>query len=1465
MKTKPRLFVRWFASRNLIALTLAAAGVLLCAPNVQAANTRYAVATGDWNSTATWAATAGGASGASVPVAGDTAYISGGAFTVTVSDSEYCATLNVNTNGSAKLEVQSGGTLTMTGTATINNSANITVDSNGTFAGAVLTVTSGTFNNNGTATLTGNATGAGSIIQGSSASLKYGGTSTITTQNYSGSGNTVIYSGAAQTCKSGNTYQNLTLSGSGAKTLTGVTSISGTLTMDGSCTATLIASSTIGNITLNGTYSGTLTGAASDGVTGNVTVNAGTFTAGATMTVGGNLAVSGGTFKTANSASALAVTGTTTVNGGTLSLNGSTATATFTGDVTLSSGTFSDVGGAPTFAGNLILNGGTLTDGGGTYTFSGTSKQINGTASSLTLGSVAVTGSYSLGGSVASLTVGTALSGNGSFNGPVNVLAGGNLSPGLNATTIGTLTLPNSGATALTLNGNVLNFKLPASGTTCDKIAIAGRLNFNGVNTINVTAASGAAANTYTLMTCGSTNGTGSLVLPNGSTNMGNLTLAVSGTAVTLTVGAGGLNSDVWVGVGATNAWDTSSTLWTRNGTASQAYVNGDAVTFDDTSTNLYVTNGTSLASYSPDYVIFNNNSKNYTVSANIGGSGSLCQLGTGTTTLGGSNSYTGPTTISAGTLLISGQAGQYAGGFTIANGGTLQIGAGSASPGQLNSGFYAGNITNNGTINGNGYGVNPQTLSGTISGSGGVACNGQAANGQSLTLTGPNTFTGNVTVGVTSANLYFNSIADSGTSALGFGNLQIGSGNQAGSVAYNSSGATAATTSRTITLGNAANNTHEIDNNSANAGATLALNGPLVLTPASNGGVKNFTLGGSNSGTNTFASTITNPPSGILNLTKTGAGTWLLAASNSYSGTTTITLGILEADNNSALGTGLLKFNGGTLSNNVSCTLTNPVNLAATNATVGVGSGRRLTLGGVITNSFKLTVVGPGTLVLTNVNTYTNATTISSGTLLVNGSISGAVTNLSGATLGGNGTIGGAVTFADGSLAVFTNGSPLTLSSSLIIPGNTVVHLNLPSTPTPGDYTLATYNTSGSSGSFNSTPVIDSGSLGANTGTIVTGSGTVTLHVLSSGGGAVATTNQVLLVSGTPNYGNTLTFTATVYTNGVTAANATSNFVFKVDGAPVQTNGITSGAANFTIATLTAATHSITAEYSGDANYLPSTNTLSQTVGKATPTLVLTSSAQTNGYLSSVTFTASVSPTGATGSVQFRTNGAAFGGPVGLTSGVVSTNLSTLPRGTNTIVAEYSGDANYQPSTNSLPQVVTNHPPVAVADSLSWGKGTSSKNISIASLLANDTDADSDTITLISVDAASANGVTLTTNATYVQYTGALTNNDSFQYTISDGYGGTATALVSITATNTASAPSGSISVNNGPVTTVFFGITGDSYVVQRNTNLTTGVWVPISTNTVPASGAITNVDGFGDLNAPPYPSAAYYRLQTH
>jgi hypothetical protein len=93
--------------------------------------------------------------------------------------------------------------------------------------------------------------------------------------------------------------------------------------------------------------------------------------------------------------------------------------------------------------------------------------------------------------------------------------------------------------------------------------------------------------------------------------------------------------------------------------------------------------------------------------------------------------------------------------------------------------------------------------------------------------------------------------------------------------------------------------------------------------------------------------------------------------------------------------------------------------------------------------------------------------------------------------------------------------------------------------------------------------------------------------------------------------------------------------------------------------------------------------------------------------------------------------------------------------------------------------------PPVANPDSVIRGRGDAYLNLSITNLLANDRSANGFTVTLSGVDAASANGVTLTTNAGYIQYNGVVAGNDSFHYSISDGHGGAASALVFITATN--------------------------------------------------------------------------------
>ena len=147
------------------------------------------------------------------------------------------------------------------------------------------------------------------------------------------------------------------------------------------------------------------------------------------------------------------------------------------------------------------------------------------------------------------------------------------------------------------------------------------------------------------------------------------------------------------------------------------------------------------------------------------------------------------------------------------------------------------------------------------------------------------------------------------------------------------------------------------------------------------------------------------------------------------------------------------------------------------------------------------LVKTGSGKWTLSGINSYTGTTTVNSGTLLINGTNSGpgSVTVAATTTLGGIGAIGGNVTYASGALAHFTKGSPLAIAGTLSLNDN-VVHLVLPTDLRGGTYTLATYLATGSTGSFNGTPVIDSGSLVAgSTASVTTGSGFVKLVV--SGG----------------------------------------------------------------------------------------------------------------------------------------------------------------------------------------------------------------------------------------------------------------------------------------------------------------------------------------------------------------------------
>jgi hypothetical protein len=235
---------------------------------------------------------------------------------------------------------------------------------------------------------------------------------------------------------------------------------------------------------------------------------------------------------------------------------------------------------------------------------------------------------------------------------------------------------------------------------------------------------------------------------------------------------------------------------------------------------------------------------------------------------------------------------------------------------------------------------------------------------------------------------------------------------------------------------------------------------------------------------------------------------------------------GTLVVGHNTALGSGALTVNGGILAaaggfrqlgnslivggdfqigngNGQSWGWVGPVNLGGAIRTITTSNFWQID--GVISSGGLIAASPNGSqLELRAANTYAGGTTVS-GFLTVNntsgsGTGSGTVTVQTNGILAGTGTIGGAVTFEAGSFARLGTSGVLKLNSSLIISGSAKVQLAMSNNVPIGSYTLATYNTSGSSGAFNSSPLISSGSFAPGTqGAITTSGGNVVLQVTAS------------------------------------------------------------------------------------------------------------------------------------------------------------------------------------------------------------------------------------------------------------------------------------------------------------------------------------------------------------------------------
>jgi len=124
-------------------------------------------------------------------------------------------------------------------------------------------------------------------------------------------------------------------------------------------------------------------------------------------------------------------------------------------------------------------------------------------------------------------------------------------------------------------------------------------------------------------------------------------------------------------------------------------------------------------------------------------------------------------------------------------------------------------------------------------------------------------------------------------------------------------------------------------------------------------------------------------------------------------------------------------------------------------------------------------------------------------------------------------------------------------------------------------------------------------------------------------------------------------------------------------------------GIAVFVTSNLSSGSHSLTASYGGDPTHAPSvsaavTETVSQNATATSLKAVPTSSSPGQN----VTLTATVSPSGATGTVSFL-DGLSTIGTAALNTGTASFNVSTLTTGNHSLTASYGGDANDAASTS--------------------------------------------------------------------------------------------------------------------------------------------------------------------------------------
>jgi autotransporter-associated beta strand protein len=361
-----------------------------------------------------------------------------------------------------------------------------------------------------------------------------------------------------------------------------------------------------------------------------------------------------------------------------------------------------------------------------------------------------------------------------------------------------------------------------------------------------------------------------------------------------------GVSSFIWTGTDST-AWDFTTENWETTGGSPVTYSDGVNVVFPDGA----VTNTVALAgTVNPDSVNFTNATSAYTMSSagtGISGSASVVASGGASVTWTGSNTYNGGTTIEAGTYALGADDSQSAStvecpGLTGGVCGTLGI---STSPvlveggGELRFGGHGGAvetyvIPNPITVSGASiYSIDGvQELTGGLTINSGGATLVTAWSGKNLWIHSTWSGSGNVTI---------NDYKDSGSdTSPGYVLVDTALNPYNGTITIEPASSGYLGGVLEIENDTALISATIIDNDSSFTGLLFTVTAPQIGALAGTGNITlpsgSLTAGGD--GASTAYSGVL---SGAGGFTKAGAGTMIVSATDTYSGGTAVTGGILQ------------------------------------------------------------------------------------------------------------------------------------------------------------------------------------------------------------------------------------------------------------------------------------------------------------------------------------------------------------------------------------------------------------------------------------------------------------------------------------------------------------------------------------------------------------------------------------------